>query len=162
MVRLPPGYHYRAGGWPPGWIVPAGTQIARKVLPAHVPPVFYGHAVQTAIGPYGFAQATISAAGAAQVTIGPQAYQTRWELAQASIATTTGAADVATAELYAQPYGPPSAPWQVGQSYQAGGDQVGLAGVSLITGEVLIVVWSGGHPGDTATLVLSGTQTVLT
>jgi hypothetical protein len=114
------------------------------------------------LGPYGFAQAVISAGGTAQVVLGPAGYQTRWELAQAAIGTTTGAADVATAEVFAQPYGPPANPWQVGQSYQAGGDQIGLAGVSLITGEVLIVVWAGGHPGDTATLVLSGTQTVLT
>ena len=162
MVRVPPGYHYRAGGWPPGLVVPAGSQVGRVVLPASVHPGMYRTPVTVPIGPYGFAQAVISGAGTAQVTVGPEGHANRWELAQASIATTTGAADTATAELYAQPYGPPSAPWQVGQSYQAGGDQVGLSGISLITGEVLIAVWSGGHPGDIATLVLSGVQAVLT
>jgi hypothetical protein len=136
--------------------------VARKVLPASIPPQQYATPVSVPLGAYGFAQATIGAAGTGQVAVGPQGYLTRWELAQASLSTTTGAADTASAELFAQPYGTPSQPWQVGQSYQAGGDQVGLAGISLITGEVLYVVWTGAHPGDIATLVLSGSLSVLT
>lgn len=162
MVRTPAGYNRRAGGWPPGLVVPAGSMVARRVLPASVAPHHYQTPAQVPIGPYGFAQGIITAAGTLTLRVGPAAYGTSWNLAQASIGTTTGAADTSTAEFFAQPYGAPSPAWQVGQSYAGGGDQVGLAGIKLVTGEFLLVVWSGGHTGDTATLVLSGVQTVLT
>ena len=272
MVRTPPGYNRRAGGWPPGWVVPAGSHVDRRVLPRSVDPRQYATPAQVPIGPYGFAQgtipggtasastnapasfftfdilapnppagvytvtwsvtlagtvgapevnnfalmhgpaggphtliaqsvnagavgtykqatqvvtlsgaetlvvkswnnngtggsvysATLTASARLVIGVGPAGFRTSWDLAQASIGTTTGAADSSTAELFAQPYGPPMPAFQVGQSYAAGGDQVGLAGVKLVTGEFLFVVWSGANPGDTATLVLSGNQTVLT
>lgn len=265
MVRTPPGYHLRAGGWPPGSVVPAGSHVDRRVLPASVAPHHYLTPGQVPIGPYGFAQGTVpgfatttgssnappqftilnsvpvpagtytvnwsvtvsgttaaaevnnfllvlpglsgitsvngSAPGTypqAPVTftttggtaflqtgannatagsvysetlftasspltlhVGPTGYGTGWDLAQASIATTTGANDTATAAFFAQPFGTPSPAWQVGQSYAAGGDQVGLSGVKLVTGEFLFVTWTGAKAGDTATLILSGVQTVL-
>lgn len=162
MVRTPPGYNRRAGGWPPGMVVPAGSMVGRRVLPASLAPHHYVTPAQVPIGPYGFAQGIIGAAGTLTLHVGPTAFGTSWELAQASIGTTTGANDTATAEFFAQPYGTPSPAWQVGQSYAAGGDQVGLSGIKLVTGEFLFVVWSGAKPGDTATLILSGNQTVLT
>jgi hypothetical protein len=270
MVRVPPGYNRRAGGWPPGWVVPAGQHVARPVLPLSVDPRHYTTPAQVPIGPYGFAQGivqgfatasgtrtsppapfslifqtgilppgtytvnwsvslagTIGAAEAgnfilnlgpsiflansvnaaaagsyaqASVTfttpgglallllsggnnatagavyggtisgastpltlhVGPAGFRTAWDLAQASIGTTTGANDTSTAEFFAQPYGPPSPAFQVGQSYAAGGDQVAFPGIKLVTGEFLFVTWSGANAGDTATLILSGNQTVLT
>lgn len=162
MVRTPPGYNRRAGGWPPGLVVPAGSMVNRQVLPARVPPHHYLTPAQVPIGPYGFAQGIVGASGSVTLHVGPSAFGTAWQLAQASIGTTTGANDTATAEFFAQPYGNPSPAWQVGQSYAAGGDQVGLSGIKLVTGEFLFVVWSGAKPGDTATLVLSGVSTVLT
>jgi hypothetical protein len=162
MVRTPPGYHLRAGGWPPGMVVPAGSHVARRVLPPSVSPRAFTTPARVPIGPEGFAQGTVAANGTCTLHVGPAGYQTSWELAQASIGTTTGASDTATAEFFAQPYGPPSPAFQCGQSYAAGGDQVGLSGLKLVTGEFLFVVWSGAHPGDTATLVLSGVRQVLT
>ena len=94
--------------------------------------------------------------------VGPSGFHTSWDLAQISIGTTTGAADTSTAEIFAQPFGTPSPAWQVGQSYAAGGDQIGLSGIKLVTGEFVFVVWTGANPGDTATIILSGIQTVLT
>lgn len=273
MVRFPAGAPFpnrRAGGWPPGLVVPAGSMVSRPLVPRSVSPHQFTMPAQVPIGPYGFAQgivpgfataagtrtsppapfssifttavlpagtytvqwtvtlagtiaaaeannfilnlgpsiflaASVNAAAAgtypqAQVTfttpgglallllsgsnaatagsvyggtifgasaplalqVGPAGFHTSWMLAQASIGTTTGANDSSTAEFFAQPYGPPSPAWQVGQSYAAGGDQVGLSGIKLITGEFLFVVWSGAKAGDTCTLVLSGVQTVLT
>lgn len=162
MVRLPAGYNRRAGGWPPGMIVPAGSQVARRVLPPSVPPHHYTTPAQVPIGPYGFAQGIVAAGGSVTLRVGPAGFGTAWDLAQASVATTTGANDTSTVAFYGQPYGTPSAAWQVGQSYAGGGDQVGLAGIKLVTGEFLFAVWSGAKPGDTATLILSGVQTVLT
>ena len=161
MVRRLPGFARAAGGWPPGVRVPAGTHLYRPVQPRTVPPEQYRTPAKVPIGPYGFAQGLVSG-GTIQLHVGPIGYGTIWELAQASLATTTGAADASTVALYAQPYGPPSQPWQVGQSYQGGGDQIPLSGIRLTVGEFLFAVWSGAHNGDTATLILSGVMTVLT
>jgi hypothetical protein len=114
------------------------------------------------IGPYGFAQGIVNGSGVCQLFVAPTGYRSTWELAQASVSTTTGAADASTVTLYAQPPGTPSAFWQVGQSYAGGGDQIGLSGIKLVTGEVLYAVWAGGHPGDTASLILTGRMTVIT
>lgn len=161
MVRVPAGYNRRAGGWPAGMVVPAGAMVDRRVLPASVPPHHYLTPGQVPIGPYGFAQGTVGAGGTVTLHVGPTGYGTGWDLAQASITTTTGPNDTATAAFFAQPFGTPSPAWQVGQSYAAGGDQVALPGIKLVTGEFLFVVWSGAKAGDTATLVLAGVQTVL-
>ncbi len=165
MVRFPAGAPYpnrRAGGWPPGLVVPAGSMVSRPLVPRSVSPHQFTTPAQVPIGPYGFAQGVVTAGGTVKLEVGPAGFFTSWLLAQASIATTTGANDSATAAFYAQPYGTPSPAQQVGQSYAAGGDQVGLSGIKLVTGEFLFVVWAGAKPGDTATLVLSGVQTVLT
>ena len=273
MVRLPEGYHRRAGGWPAGWVVPAGTHVDRRVLPRSVPPgAFFdrNRRMNVPIGPYGFAQAIIAgfatasgsvttpaafqvlvtvtpsgagglytvqwtvalsgSAGAGDannfrlvqanpllflansvnagangtypqapvswqappgasltitcgtaggssgavytgtipgegtsttVSVGPQGAGSSWDLAQVSVATTTGPNDTSTVAFFAQPTGAVAAPWQVGQSYAGGGDQVGLAGIKLVPGERLYAVWSGGHNGDVATMILTGVQTVL-
>lgn len=150
-----------AGGWG-GRVVPAGQLVPRRVLPPSTSPRMFVTPVRVPIGPYGFAQATIGAAGSVTLHVGPAGFHTAWELAQAAVSTTTGALDTSTVAFYAQPYGPPSPAWLCGQSYAGGGDQVGLSGIKIVTGEFLFAVWSGGHPGDLATLVLSGVQTVLT
>lgn len=165
MVRFPAGAPFpnrRAGGWPPGLVVPAGSMVSRPLVPRSVSPHQFTTPAQVPIGPYGFAQGRVTAAGSCQLQVGPAGFFTSWLLAQASIGTTTGANDSATAEFFAQPYGAPSPAQQVGQSYAAGGDQIGLSGIKLVTGEFLFVVWAGAKPGDTCTLVLSGVQTVMT
>ena len=159
---IPPARSRRsAGSWPRGLVVPAGSMVRRAVLPPSLAPHHFTTPAQVPIGPYGFAQGIISAGGTVQIRVGPSGFHTQWSLAQAAISTTTGAADASTAALYAQPNGAPSVAFQVGQSYAGGGDQIGLSGIKLIVGESLIVVWSGGHPGDTATLILSGVMTVV-
>ena len=136
----------------------------RRVLPRSVPPaVFLGRnrQVEVPIGPYGFAQGTVSGAGTVTLNVGPQGAGTSWDLAQVSVATTTGAADASTVAFYAQATGPVAAAQQVGQSYAGGGDQIGLAGIKLVPGERLYAVWSNGHNGDVATMILTGVMTVL-
>jgi hypothetical protein len=136
--------------------------VGRPVVPRSVSPYHFATPAQVPIGPYGFAQGKVAAGGTCQLYVGPAGFHTAWMLAQASISTTTGANDLATAQFYAQPYGAPAPAQQIGQSYAAGGDQVGLSGIKLVTGEFLFVVWSGAKPGDTCTLVLTGVQTVMT
>ena len=48
-----------------------------------------------------------------------------------------------------------------GQSYLGGGDTFGLSGEMLQPGEFVTAVWAGGHPGDTATLRVTGDQVVM-
>lgn len=163
-MRRPSQFARAAGGWPQGWQVPAGTHVDRRVLPRSVPPLAFlapNRRVEVPIGPYGFAQGTVSGAGTVTLNVGPQGAGTSWDLAQISLATTTGAADASTVAIFAQPTGTVQAPWQVGQSYAGGGDQVGLAGIKLVPGEQLYAVWSGAKSGDIATMILTGVQTVL-
>ena len=163
MPRRPAQFARAAGGWPPGWTVPAGTHVWRRVLPRSVPPaVFLGlnRQVKVPIGPYGFAQGTVGG-GTVTLNVGPQGAGTSWDLAQVSVATTTGANDVSTVAFYAQPTGTVAAAQKVGQSYAGGGDQIGLAGIKLVPGEQLYAVWSGAKNGDVATMILTGVMTVL-
>ena len=153
-----------AGGWPRGWVVPAGSHVDRRVLPRSVPPgefLFRNRRMEVPIGPYGFAQGTV-AAGTVTLSVGPQGAGSSWDLAQVSVATTTGANDASTVAFYIQPTGTVAAPWQAGQSYAGGGDQVGLAGYKMVPGERLYAVWSGAKNGDVATMILTGVMTVLT
>ena len=153
----------RAGGWPRGWYVPAGTHVDRRVLPRSDPPAAFlapNRRVEVPIGPYGFAQGAV-AGGTVTLSVGPSGAGTSWDLAQVSIATTTGANDASTVAFFAQPTGTVQKPWQVAQSYAGGGDQVGLAGIKLVPGERLYAVWSNGHNGDVATMILTGVMTVL-
>lgn len=152
-----------AGGWPRGVRVPAGSMVYRRLLPPVVPHRAFQLPADVPIGPDGFAQGII-ASGTVTLSVGPSAAGSSWALAQASVATTTGVNDSSTVAFFAQPAinANPLLPFQVGQSPNGGGDQVGLAGIKLVTGERLYAVWSGGHNGDTATLILSGTKTVLT
>lgn len=152
-----------AGGWPRGVRVPAGSMVYRRVIPPVVPHRAFQVPADAPIGPDGFSQGIVSG-GTVTLSVGPSAAGTSWALSQASVATTTGVNDSSTVAFYAQPAinAAPLLPFQVGQSFAGGGDQVGLAGIRLVTGERLYAVWSTANNGDTATLILSGTKTVLT
>ena len=128
--------------------------------PMSVPQMAYGPGPRTAIIG-GYSAKVVPASGTVTVYCGPQGVGTVWYPQAAAINTTTGANDASTVAFYAQPTGTVQAPWQVGQSYAGGGDQVGLAGIKLVPGERLYAVWSGGHSGDVATMILTGKMTVL-
>ena len=159
-MTYPPGWPPRtrsAGGWP--------TRIAR-LTKQHRPPSppisAYPAQVTGQIGGYGVGQTTISGAGAGTVTIGPSGLGTIWYPQQAVLSTTTGALDVSTAIGYLGPFtSSPPAQSLLFTSYQAGGDVQGLAVPQLVPGDLITVVWSGGHAGDTATLRIVGTLQAL-
>ena len=163
----PPWQHRRAGGWPAGWRVPAGMQVYRRVLPPSVPHETFQRRNQTAkvpIGPQGFARGII-ASTTLTLSVGPIGWGTSWDLAQASVATTTGINDSSVCTFYSQPpagSGTGLQPYQIGVGVLGGAGQVGLAGIKLVPGERLYAVWTLANNGDTATLILTGTMTVLT
>jgi len=108
----------------------------------------------------GYGTAVISVAGTATVRVGPQGLGTTWYPQTAAIATTTGANDTSTVQLYA---GPLSALQLIsGTSYAGGGDSIGLPVPPITPGYFIVAVWSGGHAGDLVSMAVYGTQVSLT
>ena len=160
MVRRPRGLHSPAGTnwgsllqWRPGY---AGSGMQRT---RQVPIGAYSQRVTGIQLNGGQAQSKVSAAGTATASIGPAGLGTIWYPAQATISTTTGAADNSTCQIYLGAQGVPNL--LVGQSYAAGGDTVALAVPAMAVGQLLIAVWSGGNSGDLATINILGTMDAL-
>lgn len=153
-VLRPRVYPVQAGTWraAPGGLVKLRT-------PPVTPIEAFTRRVSAPIGVDGQAAAAVLASGSVTLQAGPQGIGASWALDQAGISTSLGAADSATCAVYAGPQA--SAPYLVSQSYAGGGDAVGLAGVTLQPGEFVFAVWSGGTPGTTAALKVSGVKTVL-
>jgi hypothetical protein len=148
--------------WPAGLHLHASAQAARTGKAASriliIPQREYTRQV-TALLSQNQAQTTISGAGTGTVRIGPTGLGTRWYLTQANVQTTTGPNDASTVALYLG--------LQVqgnllgGTSYAGGQDTIGLNVRPLTPGDLIIAVWTGGHPGDVASLTLYGDQDVL-
>jgi hypothetical protein len=160
VVRRPRGLHSPAGTnwgsllqWRPGF---NGSGMQRTRI---VPIGAYSQRVTGIQLSGGQAQSKVSAGGTATASIGPAGLGTIWYPAQATISTTTGAADNATCSIYLGALGLNNL--LVGQSYAAGGDTVALAVPAMAVGQLLIAVWSGGHSGDLATINILGTMDAL-
>ena len=160
MVRIPPWIHKQAANrgwatqdWHPGWHG-TGMQLVQR------PPItWYNTLISGVPLTGGQAVATVSVAGTATVTIGPQGLGTTWYPTQVTISTSTGANDNSTAQIF---LGSKSlANLMVGQSYAAGQDTVAIAVPPLTPGALLICAWTGGHRGDTAVMNIVGTMDVL-
>jgi hypothetical protein len=124
-----------------------------------VPIERYRPLVRVPIHGEGTGQAIVNGSGAAVVQVTPQGLGTKWYPVKADITTTTGANDQSTCQLF---LGAQSVATQIGgTSYAGGGDTFGLAGHILAPGDLLIAVWTGGNPGDIATLRVTGEQVVM-
>jgi hypothetical protein len=147
-----------AGGWPRGAVVRAGSMVRRTVLPRSVPVHRFGRLERKAIHD-GTGQATISGAGTATVRVGPQHWGETWYPASADIATTSGINDASSCQFY---LGVISAATQIGgQSYAGGGDTMSWSARPVQFGEQVFAVWSGGNPGDIATMRVTGDADVI-
>lgn len=93
------------------------------------------------------------------LTVGPQGLGTTWYPAQVTLSTTTGALDTSTALVYLGIGGVPT--MQVASVFTGNGTAA-LAIPSMQPGEFIIVVWTNGHPGDTASMNVIGTMDALT
>jgi hypothetical protein len=140
-----------AGGW--------GGGFRKWVQPPPIPIQMYQHTGRGPIAGNGINSGVISAGGSATVSVGPSGTGCRWYPQSVSLATATGAADASTALVY---LGAIANGLVVGTSYAAGGDQVGLAVPMMQPGDLLLVVWSGGHPGDWANMQVIGDLEALT
>jgi hypothetical protein len=127
--------------------------------PAVIPITRFTRRVTSPIAVDGQASGVVGAGGAVTLSVGPQGIGASWQPDQAGIATSVGAGDTATAAVFVGPAA--IAPFQVAQSYAAGGDAIGLAGYTLSPGEFVTVVWTGGTAGSIAQLKVTGSETVL-
>lgn len=147
-------YPARAGTW-----AAAGTQTGKYVQPGPVPQQAYTSHVQAPVGLDGQVMGVIGAGGSVTLRAGPAGVGASWALDSAAISTSTGASDSSTCAVYAGPQAISS--FLVAQSYAGGGDAIGLAGISIVPGEFVWAVWSGGVHLATATLKVTGTKTAL-
>jgi len=104
-------------------------------------------------------QAAVPSSGNLTLTVGPQGLGTVWYPAQITLSTTTGALDTSVALVFLGSQGVPIT--QVGSVFSGNG-VVALAIPSVSPGQVLIVQWTGAHPGDIAALNVVGTMDALT
>jgi hypothetical protein len=140
----------QAGGW--------GLPSPAVGRPATAPLSAYQSLTTVAIRTgEGTGTGEVSAAGTALVSVGPEGLNT-WYVTYAAISTTTGAADTSTASCVIGPIGAGLAPG--GQSYAGGGDSIGLGNQVLRPGDYVTVAWTGGNPGDTATVTVFGSQDI--
>jgi hypothetical protein len=106
----------------------------------------------------GQAQGIITGAGALTLSVGPQGLGNVWYPVQVTLSTATGVFDGSTANVYLGAQGVPIT--LVGTLYSGNGT-VALAIPPMTPGQVLIVVWSAGNPGDTAAMNVLGTMDAL-
>ena len=107
----------------------------------------------------GSQQGSVPGSGARTLSAGPQGLGTIWYPTQITLSTTTGPLDSATALVYLGSQGVPIT--LVGTVYTGNGT-VSLAIPSMSPGQVLIVNWTGAHPGDTVGMNIIGTMDALT
>ena len=100
------------------------------------------------------------AGGLAQAFAGPSGIGTSWEPSQAAIYTSVGPLDAAVATIFVGPL--PLPQYQVASSLAGGGAQVALGGVTLVPGWFVWAQWSGGTPGSTGFLNVTGLKHALT
>jgi len=103
------------------------------------------------------ASVVLDGSGNGSVQLGPQIAGTSWQPAAAGVLVSPVSTSVVSQfKLYlgaAQPQN------FIGGSYTGDSNSAGLA-VTLYPGQVLTGAWTGGNPGATATLTLSGTQAI--
>lgn len=140
----------------PHWRPQRLWQAVRTVMPRPYspPPEHYSRRITAELD---ISQAvTLNSQGAGYVTFMPDG-MTVWDVKQVQLATTSGPTDGSQAMGYTSGVFPHR---QVFQTAQAGGDSFYFA-KRLRPGDTLIIVWSGGNAGDTATCCLTGFQRAL-
>jgi|HubBroStandDraft_3_1064219.scaffolds.fasta_scaffold107109_3 hypothetical protein len=156
MVRIP-------RSWPPmarmaGSLAATGATVRRIPVPAQG---LYSGLVTVDLGNDGVAPTVIfSAAGTARAFCGPNVSGLSWALDQCFLQTSVGQLDPAQCIVYKGPQ--PVSTMAVTASLAGGGAQFGLGGLGVGFGEFVWALWTGGTPGATANLRVTGTKTAPT
>lgn len=106
----------------------------------------------------GQAQSKISAAGTLLLSVGPQGIGNIWYPASLTVQTTSGTNDFSTCNIYLGPAGVGVTLLGTFFPGQAGAGTASFALPSLAPGQYLIASWTGGNPGDVATVNVVGTM----
>lgn len=137
----------------------AGYRFYKRTIVPPVPISRYTSKAQGVPLTGGQAQGAMSGAGALTLSVGPQGLGNIWYPAQITLSTAVGALDTATALVYA---GIGGVPVQLVGTVYTGNGTVALAVPPMQPGELIIVAWTGGAPGETAALNVVGTMDALT
>jgi hypothetical protein len=135
---------------------------SRMKIPAraHVAPVELYRTVSAQIPISGAQGMVVVSGGTATISVGPTGLGTVWYPASAVIATSIGPLDTSVCKIYV---GPSQTPVSLqGTLISGGAGTLGLALPSMSPGLYIIAVWSGATNGSTASLNITGYQTVLT
>lgn len=135
-------YTRAAGGWERPWRPRRGPRAPHQIE-RYTRPIRAELDVSAAV--------VLNGSGAGFVALAPDG-MTVWAVRQAHVATTTGPTDGSECKLYRSAVFPHR---QVAETAQGGGDSFDFA-ARLRPGDTLVAVWSGGVPGDAATLNLTG------
>jgi hypothetical protein len=100
-----------------------------------------------------------STGGTAQVRLGPSGIGVTWFPYTAAFSTSSGPSDGSFVAIYSGVIS--EATILNGQLYNGGGDTAGLAIPQMNMGDLIVAEWVSANPGDTATLILTGSQSVL-
>lgn len=137
----------------------AGGRFIKRVIVPPIPISRYTGKISGVPLTGGQAQGAMSGAGALTLSVGPQGLGNIWYPAQVTLSTGVGVLDTATALVY---LGVGGVPVQLVGTVYTGNGTVALAIPSMQPGELLIVAWTGGTAGETATLNVGGTMDALT
>jgi hypothetical protein len=105
------------------------------------------------------ASGVFGASGTLTLSVGPAGAGTVWYPASAVISTSVGLFDTAQCNIYVGPLNTPVS--LQGSAFTGGGAVVSLAIPAMSPGLFVIAVWTGGTSGATASMNVTGTQTVL-
>jgi hypothetical protein len=156
MVRIPRGWPplaRLAGSGPPGNLAARRIRVPSQHL--------YRHLVTVDMGNDGVAPTvTFPASGTVQAFCGPNVSGESWALDQCFLQTSIGPLDTADCTVYAGPL--PISQYAITGSISGGSSQFGLGGVGVAFGWFVFAVWTGGTPGATAQLRVTGLKTALT
>jgi hypothetical protein len=131
----------------------------RPVRARSAPVELYTRAVQTALVG-GQVTGVIPASGELVLSVGPSGLGTVWYPASAVISTSVGPLDTSTCAVYVGPQGNPES--LQGTLFASGGaGVVALAIPQLTPGLYILAVWTGGTPGSTAAMNITGTAVML-
>lgn len=142
----------RGPGWVPytrpagGWL---GRWMPRQVLHAPAPAETYNRHVRAQLDMSAAVVLNSSGAGFTQLAPDGMAW---WEVRQCRVRTTTGPVDSSQAMIYQTAIVDHR---QIAETAQGGGDSMSFA-MHLRPGDTIIALWSGGNPGDTATMTIYG------
>lgn len=104
------------------------------------------------------ASVTLDGSGNGTVTLGPQLPGVAWSPSSCAVLVQPVSATVVSQfQLYNGPAQPGNF---IGGTYTGDSNSTGLTVPPMYAGAVLTGVWSGGNPGATATMTLTGTQAI--